>query len=405
MTLDQNNLIGYYNKSHRVASHPNSISERVRSLETFATERGHVADHAASYSIVAGRPAMPSMTRAVADYVTENWTTMLPKKPERVDILQLSAATGKKFERGRIKLLVFADGEPSPSLVAVFARAREYDESVRKEAEIYRMPLWGDFPMRVPKVAALDSILGAPVLFRHAWPGATMHARLASVRHSGSFRPEQLEQTVGEDFRIARLCLEALHARTRNYENSSASALIDDAFGKAAAIWEPDLFPNLDALRATVSTYYENMPDCILHGDFIPSNLILNENEGRPEIGLIDWELSLVNGITILDYCRFIYYYAVLLEELQTELGNREAVLKEIFVEKKTWLSSTVGEFLAAGIPELEEEGELSVRLMQFSLLYDALLQCDHSAHPQLKLGQNFAKIYNLFETVSATAR
>jgi hypothetical protein len=34
---------------------------------------------------------------------------------------------------------------------------------------------------------------------------------------------------------------------------------------------------------------------------------------------------------------------------------------------------------------------------MQFSILYDALLQCDHSAHPALKLGQNFAKIYNLF--------
>ena len=160
--------------------------------------------------------------------------------------------------------------------------------------------------------------------------------------------------------------------------------------------WSPNHFVGVDEVRKVVETVYGGAGDCLLHGDFTPANIFrLDETDARGELSLIDWELASRHGATIVDYGRFAYYYLAHLETLQTELGTtRDELLRRVFVTRDGWFSEVVGQFLAGAFPGATFEWDTAVRLMQFVLLHDLLIQCDHSAHTMQKLGRGCAGFY-----------
>ena len=83
------------------------------------------------------------------------------------------------------------------------------------------------------------------------------------------------------------------------------------------------------------------------------------------------------------------------LETLETELGTtRDELLRGVFVTHEGWLSEVVGQFLTGAFPGAAFEWDTAVRLMQFALLHDLLIQCEHSAHTMQKLGRGCARFY-----------
>ena len=161
-------------------------------------------------------------------------------------------------------------------------------------------------------------------------------------------------------------------------------------------MWPPSLFSAVDEVHQVVEMVYGGAHDCLLHGDFVPSNIFrLGEGDAPGGLGLIDWELASRHGATVVDYGRFAYYYLCHLESLQTELGTtRDELLGRVFVTREGWLSEVVGRFLAGAFPGAAFEWDTAVQLMRFALLHDLLIQCDHSAHTMQQLGRGCARFY-----------
>ena len=231
MDLDAPGQVAFYNREIKPPAGPSTTAERVRSLEIVAEANGHVANYVASYSIVAGTPSTPSLVSAIADHVRAEWRRLLPAgadEPSRVDVLQMASPSGKRFERGRLKLFVFVDGQSDPLLVATVCRDPEYDTSLAGEADILSLPLWRSVDaFQVPERVTLDSVLGRLVLLRPAWRGTSFDTRLGRLHYGPSADAGPLEAAVREDFETASSMLVALHGATRE-SSSSTSAYLDD---------------------------------------------------------------------------------------------------------------------------------------------------------------------------------
>ena len=164
MDLNAPGQVAFYNRELKAPADPGTTAERVRSLEIAAEAHGHVGNYVASYSIVAGTPSAPSLVSAVAAHVRAEWSRLLPagaQEPVRVDVLQMASASGKRFERGRLKLFIFVDGQTDPAVIATVCRDPDYDASLAAEVDIFSLPVWRNVGVfHVPEHATLESVVG-----------------------------------------------------------------------------------------------------------------------------------------------------------------------------------------------------------------------------------------------------
>ena len=256
MDLAAPGQVAFYNRAIKPPADPSTTAERVRSLEMVAEAHGHVANYVASYSIVAGTPSKPSLISAVADHVRAEWTRLLPAgagEPTTVDVLQMASASGKRFERGRLKLFIFVDGQTDPVLVATVCRDPEYETSLAGEADILNLPVWrGVRAFRVPDGAALESVVGRPVLIRRAWRGTSLDTRLGRLRYGPGYDAGALEAAVRDDFHAASDVLAALHLVTRA-TSTSTSSYLEGVFRNVSMRWSPNHFVGVDCTSSNQS--------------------------------------------------------------------------------------------------------------------------------------------------------
>ena len=221
---------------------------------------------------------------------------------------------------------------------------------------------------------------------------------MARFRYSSDFSLEKLEGLVQEDFKTALKCLRSLYETTQESSNV-AMCFMRNLSRKVESVYGNEMSKILTGVRDYVCGLHENGRDSLVHGDFTPWNILLLEDPSLgSETGLLDWELASVNPYTILDYGRFSYYYLTELEGLGIFKDSREKIIRKLFIERSHWLSRIVIGFLRDGLENIAS-GPVDInRLMQFTILHDAILQDQYSIKPSAAIGSYYLRILRAFE-------
>lgn len=374
--LENDTTWRHFNSEVTQASEFNSMPERVRALEEHAISRGTFSHHVASYSIMAGEhPA--SFVDRIKSQLVEHHSTYFSTKPNSLDLLQISAPTGKIFGTGRIKFLAFVDGKKSPDLVVTMCRARNYEESLEKE-RIVCQELPKGIAFEVPRHLGMLDVDGRECLVTRADPARSIETRRLNDRFITG--KNDLEENARADFALAARCLSSLHSVTRS-EGTRKENFTDRVrfYLKGEAEFEREYLGMLDSVLKNVSI----TSSCLVHGDFTPSNVLT----GSERATVIDWELSESSSYPILDYGRFVLYYFVMLSRLDSQFASLEDTLRTVFVERKGWLAEESGKFLQEG---LGLDRGAHIEQMRLLLIHEALLQMEHSCRPATAVARSY---------------
>lgn len=399
LNLDSPDLLTYFHNNLNETQQANSLVERIRSLELHAIECGHVADYAAGYSIVACNSHKKSLKVSITDYMQENWQIFSQRRPSYMESLQISGREGKYFEKGRLIHVIFANGEKEPSHCAVFCRSKDYESSLQKEYDIYTNSiLKGNLAFEIPEGTCLTEINNYKILFRKMWKGESITFSLANICCSPDMLESVLLDIVNTDFNVALECLMSLHKSTER-KSSDVSFTIDSVSLNTMQIYGNKMGSKAESLRAVITALYRDKPNCLIHGDFTPSNVLrLKEDDCTHKVGVIDWELSTITSLTILDYGRFCYYYIIELCNCNIFNESVEVILNRIFVKRDHMLSPVIWKFLEQGLADIIHNQRDINSLMQFMLFHDAVLQNKHSVRPSHVVGESYLKIIDALE-------
>ncbi len=395
--LNNADLTLFYYRNLKQRDHASSLNEKVRALEIRAVKLGHIADYVASYSIISGKSNILSHQSQIHSYLRDNWQLFFSTKPKGLRSVQVSSTPGKRYEKGRIKQFVFEDDKSEPKLIAVYCRSDEYDESLVKEYDIWKVLQSLKLRnIRIPELIHLKKIGDLNVLIRSFWNGESLSSKLATNRYSAETSSKKIKQKIKKDFQLAADCLKELHSRTEKETNSSSCytehlfSNLKRAFGK---VFDKEISDIIEKL----SVLHKNKFDCLIHGDFTPWNILkLKGCIGVPKIGLIDWELSCRCPFKILDYGRFCYYYLTELEKLN--LFTKGSLFKDVFIYQKHWLTPTIYKFIRDGQGDERLPEKKINDLMKFMILNDAYLQFEHSIKPAVAIAEHYKNILKIFE-------
>lgn len=400
LQADHSDLLLYYHKTLTPPAPADSLKERIRSLETRAAQLGHVEHHAAGYGIVVGRPSVSSKAEKIHSLIIDNWEAFFHSPPSRLRTLQISGTPGKVFEKGRIKHLLFADGDVEPCLLAVFCRSRRYEESLRREHEFckaFRNDSRSGF--LVPEGTFVPELDGGRVLIQRAFRGKSLSWHLADACLAPAGDEKALKSKVDSHFRLALASLRSLHRPDLRIPGADSRDRVLERIRRVLeALGESTAKRFTRAVKETL-TLYEGQPNVPIHGDFTPWNILLSDagvDSSRP--ALIDWELGGFHPLTILDYARFAYYYITDLERFGALGCDRRDGIRRIFVSGDHWLSGVVSNFLGLGLAELGQDPLPLSSLMQFMLLHDAALQMEYSAKPLSAFLPNYLGLISALE-------
>ncbi len=220
----------------------------------------------------------------------------------------------------KVTILLFPPGAARPAYVAKVPTTDVAALSVEREAEqlteVASRHL-GPVSATIPKVVATVEHLGRPVLVMTAMPGQSMLAAYHSWRHTA--RPK----TVAADFAAAGDWLAGLQGAAGSEQISLAQMLdgVTDVIGRRFG-GEPGVdadLADLAGLRGRLADH--RTPQCVVHGDFWPGNLLVER--GRV-LGVIDWEAARPAGPPARDLARFVTSYSLYLDR-HTRPGHRVA--------------------------------------------------------------------------------
>lgn len=359
----------YYRDAIAESGSVNSEQERVRSLESNAIQTGTFPHFAASYSIVAG-DTKPSFLESLREKLVASSEVFPDESPSEIDFLQVSAPSGKKFDKGRIKLHAFVNGRRQPEIFLTFCRAQENSLSLQKEFSIVEWLARGQNAFDLPRHHSLLSVQGKDVLVTESLAGTSLARDL--LARASYIQDVEILSAIEENFSLAADLLKSLRSQAPGAicEEVDFAARIDVQLSRYPALKSQfvELFAELEARCLPEQNLF-------LHGDFSPWNIF---RVGAKPV-LVDWELCGQSPFGVIDSGRFVLYSLFLVSLLRPEWGSLDDLLQKVFHERKGPLADLVLSFMSQQVHK-----EISIQINHFALLllHEALLQMEYSAQP-----------------------
>jgi aminoglycoside phosphotransferase len=272
----------------------------------------------------------------------------------RVACLALS-----KDPNAKVTVLFFRPGEDKPGYVAKVPTTGVAALKVQLEAStlasLDRKSL-GVLSETIPQVRAVVEHMGWPVLVTTALPGRVMFASYHRWRHTS--RPAKVKA----DFDAAGSWL-AEWQRHVATGRTQLSMMIDGVAPKISRRFGDDtltidVIDCLLELRSRLGDH--QVVEGVLHGDFWPGNLLMDDGQVR---GVVDWENSRPDGVLTRDLARFVVAYSLYLDRhtrpgrpVSGHAGLRAGAWGaglEYAMNGSGWYPELVHEFMAAGLQRL----------------------------------------------------
>ncbi len=264
-----------------------------------------------------------------------------------------------KDPNAKMTILLFLPGEEQPRYAAKVPTTSVAAGKVRHEAIVLASldrGRLGPISRTVPEVAELVVHMGWPVLVTTALPGRVMLASYHQWRHTA--RP----QSVRDDFEAAGRWLTAFQSEMATGE-ADLAGMTDGLIAELTYQFGDDSFTTEDvevllALHDRLDGH--SVGRGLVHGDFWPGNLLMNDGEVT---GVIDWESARPDGLLTRDLARFAIAYSLYLDR-HTRSGRRvpgHAGLRagawgaglEYAINGSGWYPELVQQFMAEGLQRL----------------------------------------------------
>jgi serine/threonine protein kinase len=318
------------------------------------------------------------MQKTIQEYVVKNWEKLgLPGVvPGRISTLQISRSHGKEYRWGRIAHLLFTEGSSSPAVAAMFCRDKTCEESFERESGILKELARHDFGGNLPRLLDMPRLAGRLVMLQEAAAGMPMSTVAGNARYR--LDDTGLRDLVSGHFTRAAAFLKALQGMTPSKPPATDSPAKElDSIAsmycgmlKAKGAEEYIVY---GLARAAGAVLEKRARACVVHGDFVPSNIFLDDGGG---LKVIDWEFSKTSHLGFLDAMRFIFYYFDVLREhgVFTVDGYYDT-----FTKRNTWFFDIAMNFINEVDAGLVEGDDDFGTLFGIFLLHDAVLQVDVS--------------------------
>lgn len=381
--LDDGPALDYYYENLHENQDADSEVERTRSLELHASRHGHVKHHVASYSVVASNNAVDGYVPSLKNYMADNSAKLLgaETKVDALTFLQLSGQTGKKFSKGRLKHMVFSK-DTTPKWLAISTRDPKEEHHLKQEHAMLNLDKIKQCKsFKISPSFIENDIFGRTVLFQEMLEGQTLTQKMADERYQMGYDQKTIYSLIEKNLKTASAVLKEMQSTV----DISGTSMEDETQGR------------LDQVRAFCSEHGFSMEGVdyvtahlapvatISHGDFVPWNLLEDENGS---IGLIDWELAYAGRLGVMDWLRFAWGSAYDLARLKTDELTFEETLAAIMFKGEHPLSKAYDAFLTEGIG-CKTGSEDIKKLMQFFFVNEAMLQMEHSLMPDRVLVEN----------------
>ncbi len=298
------------------------------------------------------------MINRIINYVLKNWENFTEKKPETLTFMQVSASHGKRFEKGKISILLFKDEERVPFLVAKFYRDKSYEHSLINEYKCLQdISSLGVAPQPKAQTVINEKL----IIFEEFCKGKALDIQLQDIVNScGQYCEKDLETQIKDHFEAAAKVISVLSTRQELVSSGQLKREISDVLRKYFSSFPCEPF-EIDMLRGQAFYVLEYTNDMVMQRrvnfDFIPNNIIL-EHENNPRV--IDWEFSSKSTMGFLEPLRFAHYYLLKLSDLGVIKSSNYCELLERVLSSQHWLSPILLSFLEKNLDFLNTVPELS---------------------------------------------
>jgi hypothetical protein len=227
--------------------------------------------------------------------------------------------------------LLMRRNQTDPVLVGKVPRLPELSDSIEREVENLRaiQALRPGGYDSIPRVLAFETYHGYPILIETALVGPLLSPDI--VRHD----PERHTSAVID-------WLIDLHSVSTPTETWFAE-IVDRPLGYLEQHLTEVEAPLLSRLRQILEPLQQaKLPFVLEHGDLSHPNLILLKSGG---IGVVDWELSELQGMLGFDAFFFLSYIAFSLSNAN-DSGDYLTPFRETFFQPNTWATAHVRRYL-----------------------------------------------------------
>jgi Phosphotransferase enzyme family len=222
--------------------------------------------------------------------------------------------------------LVAPAGSGRPCLVAKLPRRVDDDAGLRREWTSLRHlhDMWPEGRGSYPEVLLLDHVDGQPILIETALHGKALHHQ--AVRR----RPQHMTALV--ERWVDGLPVTGMSGGDGAWFDRMLVAPLR-SFARRAALGDETRRLVEQTLRVVDPLGGARFPFVFEHGDLTHPNLLMAPG-GR--IGVVDWELSQLQGLPVHDYCLFLAFVAFSLVGVHDHDGQVRA-FESAFVGPRPW--------------------------------------------------------------------
>ena len=304
------------------------------------------------------------------------------EKVPKFHYVLISGQGYRKYERGRVKFLVFSD-KGVPVMLVRFYKDKSANIMIRTEFERQKLFFEMCEGVAIPRPVVLANINGLNVMAEEALSGTSL-ARFLIEEPTH----ENVSDGIGEAIQVQRALDRCLQPSSfLEFEKE-----LDGVVSNFLEAYRPSLSER-NEVKEYIAHLKQVFHDRVVYkrfsnGDFVPTNIVKQETGKNP--GLLDFEFSEETHFYFLDWFRFFYYlfyFYGLSKDLVTEaierhgvsdrylrmaLSNPERLSREERETAALWLLFFMKDFLVKSLvfsdPNLENERKaLRLRIRRLS--------------------------------------
>jgi Phosphotransferase enzyme family len=300
----------YFVRRVAFAYRPPGRSGRAARLRQAGTRAAMAAPPAMALRGAPGRlavlpgPAAPaSLLEGVGALVRDRWGDLgLPGPPP--GRLAPLVVGHRRPPTGMATVLLFRQGDDTPSVVAKLPRYGATSPTLRREAETLdavRGALDGPVRRAVPRSLGLHWVAGTEVLLQTGCPGRQLVAETAAARPRPAALGRQLDLVLGWS-----LAMQRASGRRQAVDDTLIGAALEApaAACLAALGGDPAVGRLLDrALEGARALRGTPLPLVACHGDYWAGNVLVERGQVS---GVVDWERGSLDGLPFQDLVKAV---------------------------------------------------------------------------------------------------
>ncbi len=284
------------------------------------------------------------MNDKIIEFIKKEWrnnfSKELGKKPSKLSYVQISQSHSKDFDKSRIVLLIFNEGE-SPILVAKFAKDKNYEKTLLEERMNFQSMNRNAKKDIFPRIYSKTVINEKLVVFEEYIEGTNLDAY---VRDKLEDRKTNVKEVTEEVFQIVIDLLNDLNAGRVLVKDRKIVLKEFNEFQeyliKNKKI-EKGVLNRIKKSAKLIASSDAPVYKGVINFDFVSSNIIKSK---IPR--MIDLEFARKSSLSFLGPLRFFYYYINTLTEVGVlDTRNFSANLGIIARNENHWLRKIIKKY------------------------------------------------------------